>query len=212
MVIVDNVRDFAIQNEKDLRKFMQYKTGIHDKDIIDDTIQEFYVRLIESRALERFDEDRCLGSKKKGFETFICNLFCWMLPVMARKNFRVRFEVVSRVKERTRYCNRETDVWDYMGPASTYRADKGYEAAHLRSPSFEEDKVYLDEFVGYLESSVKSPKKRERMKIYLSNISAGCTGSQVACVLSVSNAMVSMLKADIRDRYEEWKNRQCHYN
>ena len=79
MVAVRDVREFAIKNQQDLVSFIIYKTGILDQDLIMDQIQDFYIRLIRSKALDKFD------STKGSFESYIFTLLCWMFPVFAKK-------------------------------------------------------------------------------------------------------------------------------
>src|SRR5271157_2046171 len=99
MVVVKTVEEFCEKNEKELRAFMTYKTGIKDVDMINDTIQEFYKGLIMYHSLELYDENRAPTEEqnKLNFETWICNNLCWLLNIMKRRNFRDRFEVYSQV-------------------------------------------------------------------------------------------------------------------
>jgi len=106
---VKTVADFAKYNEKQLKTMFISKTGIRDKDIINDAIQEFYVRLIQTKALETYDE------KEGSFNTYFFNLMCWMMPQMSRNNFRYNHEVLSTVeiREPTNSC-KEKDIWDVV--------------------------------------------------------------------------------------------------
>jgi hypothetical protein len=89
MVIVKTVEEFQKKNEDELKDFMVYKTGIYDQDIIKDTLQEFYTRLIQSKALENFDENRAPSESenKLNYERWVCNNFCWLLPILRKKNY-----------------------------------------------------------------------------------------------------------------------------
>jgi hypothetical protein len=108
MIAVRNVGDFFRHNDQDLRKFMVFKTGIYDREVINDALQEFYVRLIRTRALETYDENA------GAFDTYVMNLFCWMLPILRSKNFRYNYNVVSTVKNEKNGEIKESDVWDYV--------------------------------------------------------------------------------------------------
>ena len=90
MVIVKSVQEFQEKNENELKAFMTHKTGIYDQEIIKDTLQEFYTRLIQSKALENFDENRAPTAEenKLNYERWVCNNFCWLLPLLRKKNYR----------------------------------------------------------------------------------------------------------------------------
>jgi hypothetical protein len=206
MVVVKNVRDFAVQNEEDLKRFMRFKTGIYDEDIIRDTIQEFYVKLIETRALDKFNVDRVsYGSVEALFDTFICNLFCWLLPIMARRNHRARYDFFFRVVCGCAYMG-QPDVWEHLGEHSMmYRVNELYHAAHVSQTEEEEIDRRLDEFIEYLKRYEESPKKVRRMEIYLRHRNDGCSGVEIAGMLSVSNNMVKLIKKDLRAKFDAWE-------
>jgi len=122
---------------------MSYKTGISDKDVVDDTLQEFYHRLITTKALETYDEQR------GAFETYIMNLFCWMLTTLARHNFRYNHEVTSTVViTNQNFATEENDVWDHVKGRSAFTIDFTSRALEKRKEkkhssfkdAFEEDK------------------------------------------------------------------------
>jgi len=209
MIRVSNVDDFAKMNESDLKRFMAHKTGIHDSDIIRDTIQEFYVKLIETKALDTYDPK--LGT----FKTYIMNLFCWLLPVLANRNHRTRYTLVSWVKEtgRNQGSNDKgvVDVYERtaslgMSPYIDNVVDPRYHASHV---SIDEDMhadIDLREFMRYVERT-HTEKNAERIRIYLANRTSGCNGADVAKILGVSNNMVKMIKEQVRESYEEWRGK-----
>lgn len=90
MVIVKSVGDFQRKNEGELKAFMIHKTGIYDQDMINDTLQEFYARLIQSKALESFDAKMAPTAEENqlNYDRWVCNNFCWLLPMLRKKNFR----------------------------------------------------------------------------------------------------------------------------
>jgi hypothetical protein len=90
MVIVKTVEEFKKKNENELKAFMTHKTGIFDQETIKDTLQEFYIRLLQSKALEGFDENRAPTEEenKLNYEKWVCNNFCWLLPILRKKNYR----------------------------------------------------------------------------------------------------------------------------
>lgn len=90
MVIVKTVDDFKRKNEGELKAFMIHKTGIYDQEMINDTLQEFYTRLVQSKALESFDEKMAPTKEENqlNYERWVCNNFCWLLPMLRKKNHR----------------------------------------------------------------------------------------------------------------------------
>jgi len=101
------MEEFVINNENELKKFFQFKTGICDRDMIHDAIYEFYYRIMKTEALLSFgqvDEGAVYGIpdgnggvrkrakpdsvKMASFETYITNQLCWMMPVLSKQNFR----------------------------------------------------------------------------------------------------------------------------
>lgn len=96
--------EFARKNEKDLINLFIFKTGIYDRDIVHDAVYEFYLRMMKSASLLSYGEleDSYYRKDSKGnfikvdvskvemasFETYITNLFYYLLPGFAKKNFR----------------------------------------------------------------------------------------------------------------------------
>jgi len=231
MVVVRSVEDFARKNEGDLRRLMNYKTGIFDKDLVDESIQDFYVKLIETRALEIYDEEA--GT----FKTYITNLFFWTLPKSRRDNFRVNFDVFSSVT--VAGCNstqKNVDVWDFISSKSTHTVD--FEPKKRVSKKTEEDEERstadktssvsfkvdcrfscpaidsakeaefnreLEEFKRYIKRT--EPKnKAERMVMYIDRKREGCLGTDIASMLSLSTAMIRLIKNELKEKYREWKS------
>lgn len=128
MVIVKNVRDFQKKNEDELKAFMVHKTGIYDRETINDTLQEFYTRLIQSKALENFDEKMAPTAEENqlNYERWVCNNFCWLLPMMRKKNHRgvLRIKLSKSALEK-RKAVLDTDSAD-SEPEADYETLKFY--------------------------------------------------------------------------------------
>lgn len=212
MVIVKTVEEFHRQNENELRDFMMFKTGIRDKDMIDDTIQEFYVRLIKSKALEEFDENIARpGTEQTLFETWICNMFCWLLPVMKKRNFRDRFEVVSTVSIERNGCEADIDVWDVVSDSSGLGPDfsvaDGYYSDHVGLESLEMFEHCMNSFIRYVERT-ESSEVAYQLVTYIRNRDTGLNGVDISMILKVSNATVNSIKNTTLRKLKEWKA-QC---
>lgn len=202
MVPVRKVDEFVKENEDQIKHFMSYKTGIIDEDIINDQVQDFYIKLIETRALDTYD------SKKGSFNTYISNLFCWMLPGMARKNFRVKYKVISRVSKRGSLlllANEDAyDVWDFVDTSKAkYRVSPQYDAFHVKMEEEEETERHLEEFKDYIRKT-ESDKNARRMITYLEQRYAGCNAVNVALTLGLSANMVKIIKQNLWDKYNQW--------
>lgn len=200
MVAVKSVKEFVEKNEKDLRSFSKHKTGIHDINLLDDQIQEFYVKLIKTRALETYDEN--LGS----FRTYIVNLFCWTLNNLGKRNFRVRHKVISKVDRKTSDGRSvEEDVWNYVGFKDAHlKIDEKYiNKRVLLSEEFKMSECFED-FKDYIRQT-ESEKYAYKMIYFLERKKQGCQSKDIAVGLGMSFAMVSRLKKKTLERFMEWQ-------
>lgn len=209
MVIVKTVEEFHLQNEHELRNFMMFKTGIRDKDMIDDTIQEFYVRLIKSKVLEKFDESEATyGSTQTLFETWICNMFCWLLPVMKKRNFRDRFDVISSVLVERGGVKDFVDIWESLGKSSSYTTDFSvdteYHTDQVGLTGITEYEHDVASLIRYIEST-EEQQKAQQLVSYIQYKIEGLNGVDIAGLLKVSNAMVSTIKNNLYVKMREWK-------
>lgn len=205
MVIVKTVEEFHRQNEKELRDFMMFKTGICDKDMIDDTIQEFYVRLIKSRVLDKFDESEATyGSTQKLFETWICNMFCWLLPVMKKRNFRHRFDVISALLIERGNATCLVDVWESL-QGSGFTVAAGYHSDQVDMDNLTEYEYDVESLVRYIKLTEKKDKA-DQMVSYIRHKLDGLNGVDIAGILKVSNAMVNTIKNNLYAKMQEWKD------
>lgn len=209
MVYVRTVEEFYAQNEQELRTFFLKQTGIIDKDLTDETIQEFYVRLIRTKALEKFiPDERYLGSNRNPhFETYICNLFCWILPYMKKQNFRVKYDVVTTVTSKD---NKEYDIWDVVGNSNSLSIDYNIASGYYADQIGLEDNAKLDQMVSaffhYIEKT-EEPEKASRMVSYVKYKAEGLKGSEIAELFNVSNSSVFLLKNEVQKKMENWRER-----
>lgn len=148
MVVVKTVEEFQRENENELKSFLSHKTGIIDQEILKDTIQDFYVRLIQTKSLEGFDENRAPTEDQNtlNYERWVCNNFCWFMPLMRKKNYTkvLKLRVLSE-KERKR---REDYIIKY-----------GEEFLNEDDPEYETLRFYS-------EISIKKPQATESVNIY----------------------------------------------
>lgn len=209
MVRVTNVDEFARKNEGDLRRYMTYKTGIRDSNIIRDTVQEFYVKLIETRALDTYDPK--LGT----FKTYIMTLFSWLFPVLANRNPRARYTLVSWVQQNGRGKGNDDDaiVDVYERTASLGESpyidnvvDPRYAASHVCLNDDIHANIELGDFMRFVQRT-RTRKAASRIHSYLVHRTSGCNGADVARILGVSNNMVKMIKEQVKESYEEWRGK-----
>jgi DNA-directed RNA polymerase specialized sigma24 family protein len=148
MVVVKTVEEFQRENENELKSFLSHKTGIIDQEIINDTIQDFYLRLMQTKALEGFDETRAPTDEQNmlNYERWVCNNFCWFLPLMRKKNYTqvLKLKVLSEKERRKR---------------EDYIRKYGEEFIDEEDPSYETLRFYS-------EISVKKPQSTESVSIY----------------------------------------------
>lgn len=205
MECVKTVREFALKNENDLKRFYIHKTHITDPDMVRDTIQEFYVKLIQSRSLETYDPS------KGSFKTYIMNLFSWLFPVLANRNLRMKYTFVSQVAERDNgvWGGEYTDVFNVVasskaGPYVENAVDSTYSAAHVHVNDEQESLRTLREFIEYVKST-QSPKTAERIISYISLDRQGCTGRDIVKILGGSVKTIKLVKNKVAETYQQWK-------
>jgi hypothetical protein len=209
MECVKTVRDFALKNSNDLERFMMFKTGIRDTDVIRDTIQDFYVKLIETRALETYDP------AKGAFKTYIMNLFCWLFPVLAKRNMRARYTIMSYMKDKDNsghWNGVYTDIYDGVavsgtGPYVEHVVDGAYEASHVQEDEELESDISMREFIEHLKRT-QPQKAADRIVPYIEYRTQGCNGADVAKILGVSNNMVKIIKENAKRTYEQWRGQR----
>lgn len=200
MVKVRDIKKFAALNEDHLVRFFHYKTGISDPQITKDYIQEFYLKLSKTGALENYDE------KLGPFNTYVMTFFCWILYHFKNKNFRKKYKIISDVKIRNKNSEKLCDIWEFVNNSiGPYRIDVSYS---LHS-SFEEEidislQNYLKEFKEYIKRT-ESKHKAHQMIVFLDNKKDGCMSRDIARMLGVSDNMVKIIKKDVRTKFDSWK-------
>jgi hypothetical protein len=211
MECVKTVRDFALRNSDDLKRFMVFKTGIRDRDIIMDTIQEFYVKLIETKALETYDP------AKGAFKTYIMNLFCWLFPVLANRNHNVKYTFLSCTKDRNhsgQWDGGYTDIFEDVAapgrsPYVEHVVDGSYISSHVTEDEELETEISIKEFVEHIKRT-QTKKAASRIVPYIEYRNCGCNGADVAQILGVSNNMVKMIKERTKVSFEQWRGHKMN--
>jgi len=224
MVVVKTVKEFFLKNDQQLKKFMQYKTGIYDTNLINETVQEFYIKLIQSNALESYDPE------KNSFDTYILNLFCWMLPYLSKKNFRYKHAAIPR-KSLKYYdvedATEERHFFDYRLMSYVQRVDDKvwgveddiFNYVHDRNPDYvpstaydsslfedtnPEALKYVEDFKRYIRNTETS-KNADRMILFIEQKFQGCRSFQIAEMLGVSCNMVKFIKQNLQKKYTRWQ-------
>lgn len=200
MEIVRDVKEFVDKNESQLQKFFIYKTGIKDKELIREHLQDFYVKMIQTRALESYSVD------KGSFDTYISTLLCWLLPARAKKNVSVQYKFVSSVKKKDQCFREEDEVWDHIGNfEGPFKVD--FSPCTPRILDDPDEKLfiqYLDDFKEYIKRT-ESAKSSDSMLIFLQRKQEGCNSSEIAIALGVSDNMVKIYKQRLRRKFEIWQ-------
>jgi RNA polymerase sigma factor (sigma-70 family) len=184
---------------------MKYKTGIHDIDIVNDVIQEFYVRLIKSRTLEEYDEER-----ESDFNTWVCNVLGWVLPLMKRRNFRNRFEVHSTVDTERSGIPEKTDVFELIDAdkrsGTHYKVDHTFSTDMVEQLEIDEEQRKLESFLRYVRKT--EPRGRaDQIEQYVRCRLDGMTSVEIADMMSTSNSTLHVLKETLRKKMKRWENR-----
>ncbi len=194
--------EFARKNENDLRRFMKYKTRIIDEGIIDEAIQEFYVRLIEAKSLATFDE------REGSFDAYILNLFCWTLPTLKKRGYTRSGNMVSTayVETASSDCRDARDVWECLHMNPDYKVDPCYSNAALEYKEEEESEGLINEFIEYIRETEKG-KKAERMITFIQRRREGCLSADVAVILKMADNHVKCIKQELYDKYKKWQKR-----
>ena len=185
---------------------MRYKTGIHDEEIIRDTVQDFYVKLLETKALESFDEDRVIyGTKEAVFNNFVCTQFCWMLTTQGKKNSRINHDAISTVKIKTKMDTREVDVWEFTSrEQGWFTPHQQYQAAHVYQDQENTLDFEFQQFIAFIRRT-EPARRAERMILFLEKRTLGCKSVDVAYMLGVSNNMVKIIKKSVQRKYRKWQ-------
>jgi hypothetical protein len=200
MEVVRDVKSFVAKNGDQLQKFFIYKTGIIDRELIHEHLQDFYVKMIQTRALESYREDE--GS----FDSYISTLLCWMLPYKAKKNVSVHFDFITKVQRPGQLPREADDIWEYMGTfEGPYKVDFSPCTPRIFDNTDEElFQQYLNEFKEYI-TKTESPINVRRMLIFLECRQEGCNSAEIAVYLGLSDNMVKIIKQRLLEKFELWK-------
>lgn len=206
MVTVRDVEKFARKNEPDLKKFMVYKTHIIDRDLINDSIQEFYIRLIESKALDTFDESE--GT----FDTYIMKLFCWTLPVLKKKKMIRGKNMISVVfsDPASGRGEEEKDVWECLQMHPYYKVDPTVQIPLMEEQEESDVEQELDDFISYIKETEK-PKKAERMITFIERRQDGCKAADIAVMLELTDNHIKCIKQEIEEKFKKWQKRNLWF-
>jgi len=200
MEIVRDVKSFVEKNGDQLLKFFIYKTGIFDRELVHEHLQEFYVKMIQTKALENYRED------KGSFDAYIGTLICWVMPQMAKKNVNVQYKFISQINKSQENYSGMQDIWEYTtrdtGP---YKFDFSPCTPRIIDDD-EEDlfNLYLDDFKQYI-AHTESKTCTRQMLTFLDKKVEGCNSSEIAVVLGVSNNLVKIIKQRLQEKFEIWK-------
>lgn len=199
MIAVRNVRDFVRINGEEVKRFYQYKTGIRDSDIVQDNLQEFYKKLMTSRALETFDES------KGSFDTYIFNQLCWLLPYLAKKNSRLRHPAISYVSVVKKGMETEEDVYDFVAHEySMFKIDYQF-SSHFHD--YEEavaTKDYIRRFQNFIKDT-ETPNEASQMITFINQKKVGCRSCEIARLLNITDSRVNQIKRKLKSKYELWQ-------
>lgn len=205
MVIVDNVTDFAKKNEEYLRLFLTNRKGIFDPELVNDIIQNFYVRIIRNGSLEKYDPDR------GNFKTYIMTILCNMLPHEKRRNPLARYSHLSSVPNQdggSLGSESEVDVFDFIYGANQHQEYGIAQHKDLPSKIFQQEEdectMHMMAFIEHIKKSEPNKVKAEKMVCYVENRMDGCKQTDVAKILGVSDNMVKIMKNNIYDKYKKW--------
>jgi DNA-directed RNA polymerase specialized sigma24 family protein len=204
MVVVDNVKDFAKQNEGDIRRFLTNSKHIFDPELVNDIIQNFYVRLISSDALSTFDPSIAT------FNTYIITILCRMLPHERRRNPNARHSHLSVFVDpdvSSPYSQGGVDVFDLVYGCCDH-SEYGIKRKNMPSYVFqrEEDEsiMHIMSFIDFIKESEPNKKKADKMVCFVEHKMQGVLATDIATVLGVSDNMVKIMKNNIYDKYKKW--------
>jgi hypothetical protein len=83
------IADFVKLNEPDLRKFLQSKFNLRRRDLTDEIISRFYLKLIRCRSLEKWDRSR--GT----YDSYVISILCWSLKKVEQPNSTDEIEIAD---------------------------------------------------------------------------------------------------------------------
>ena len=200
MEIVRDVKSFVKKNGDQLKKLFIYKTGITDRELVQEHLQDFYVKMIQTDALKSYKEEE--GS----FENYICTLLYWLLPYKAKKNVSVQYKFISQITEDKMDQIPSRDIWDHAG---NFEGPFKFDFSPC-TPRIADDSEryllnqYLREFRGYI-FKTEPEKNRNQMLTFLNCKLYGCRSTEIALILGISDNMVKFIKQKVQRKFARWK-------
>jgi len=236
MVVVKTVEEFKEKNDEEMRAFMMYQTGIYDPEIINDTMGDFYLRLLQTRYLEEYDENRATTEKGNilNYERWVCNNFCWLLPLLRKKNYSsvlklrlskkeaeerakrygvpegdAEFETLrffSTLPTRDNTLKEPVDIYDVV---NLNAEDSGFSVdSRFRVSMVESHEVEeLRETINSFFCHTKKvlPKKKsDQINQYMKYRSEGLNSVDIGILMDISNNMVKIIKKEAQETYKRW--------
>ena len=204
MIVVNNVEAFAKHNEEDIRRYLTNGKKIFDPEMVNDIIQNFYMRMIRSCALSKFDPE--LAS----FDTYVLTMLCRMLPYEKRRNPRARYSHVSSFSNPEGSPSQGVDELDIFELVYNSSSNQEFSVMRKNMPSCvnqkeEDDCVkHMLSFIDYVKASEPNKKKADKMVCFLEHKMQGCLATDIARMLGVSDNMVKIMKNSIYDKYKKW--------
>jgi hypothetical protein len=209
-----------------------YQTGIYDADVIRDTLQEFYLRLLQTKALEKYDEN--IATTQKGnilnYERWVCNNFCWLLPLLRKKNYTSVLKIklpkdelkdvdaedkdssygvlrfISELQSKDLDAGASASIYDVVNPEvkdTSYAIDKKFKISLVEISEDQRIKENMEMFFRFIKKTLPD-KKSFQIETYMRNRMKGLNSVDIGILLNVSNNMVKFIKQEARDVFEKW--------
>jgi DNA-directed RNA polymerase specialized sigma24 family protein len=211
MVVVKTVEEFYKKNHNDLKSFMMFKTGITDTDLINDTLQEFYLRLVGHNILDTYDDKRAPNEKenKQNFESWIMYRLCWVFTYMKKKEEKEEhYNSISQVEDIE--DSSVKDIWEVIDTTKRnkfFTVNKDYHASLMEQEDENSVNKHLNSFLRHIEKRL--PEKRAgEIKKYMLYKAQGLNNVDIAACMGMSSTMVNFIKEDAARRYKSWKKHQ----
>lgn len=187
----EHITQFVRDNQNDLKRFMTFKTGILDDNIVRDCLQDFFYRVTKSDVLNTFDP--ALGR----FDTFICSCFANIMTTAGKKNERVRRKHYSLVPAK----EGPVDIFSRVG--GEVRVLPTYVTSQLREQEDTDIQRDIDSFLIYIRKQVP-PKEFSQINVYLTERYAGCMDRDIASMLKFTNQKFRALKKRVQGMFKAY--------
>jgi len=213
MVVVKTVKEFYEKNHNELRSFMMYKTGIGDADLINDTLQEFYLRMVQCNVLEAYDAHLAPNEKenRQNFESWICYRLCWVFGIMKKRTQKEDlYNTISQVEKLEDGSSEPMDIWEVVDTTKKnkyFTIDGHYHVSQIEQEEEADVNKHLNAFARHIERTLPEDKS-EKIKNYMSYKVQGLNSVDIGSIMNISNTAVNMIRDDAKLRYEQWRRRQ----